>query len=256
MKGRLTDKVALVTASSRGLGRAIAYRFAQERAAVAINYSSSADAAEQLRKQIETEGGQAVTLQADVSSAERAAALVEAAIAHFGRLDILVNNAGGGRQGDFAKLTEEEYRGVLDLNLTSAIFATQAFVKHVVDAGRGGKVINISSIHEDITFPGYATYCAAKGGLRMLTRDLAVELGPKGITVNSIAPGAFATDANAALLADAPRLESLLKRIPLGRLGRPEEVAGLAAFLASSEADYVTGSTYVIDGGVSVFYEE
>jgi glucose 1-dehydrogenase len=140
--------------------------------------------------------------------------------------------------------------------LKGTFFASQAFARYLVEAKRPGKIIQISSIHEDLPLPGSAAYCATKGGIRMLTRNLAVELGRHGITVNAIAPGAIATPGNAALLEDKPRLEALLKQIPLGRLGTPEDVAGLAAFLASADADYVTGSTYFIDGGLAWHYEE
>src|SRR5439155_26677093 len=132
---------------------------------------------------------------------------------------------------------------VVDLNLKGAFFAGQAFARHLVGAGRPGRIINISSVHEEIPFPGYAAYCASKGGLRLLTRDLAVELGRHGIAVNGIAPGAIETAINTKLLQDKAELDALLKQIPLGRLGQPEDVAGIAAFLASSDADYVTGST-------------
>jgi glucose 1-dehydrogenase len=145
---------------------------------------------------------------------------------------------------------------VLDVNLKGVFFATQAFVRACQRGGRGGKVINISSVHEDIAFPNFAAYCASKGGIRMLTRTLAVELGPIGITINSIAPGAIETPINAKLLNDPVKLTALTHQIPLGRLGKPDDVAGLAAFLASSDSDYVTGSTYYADGGLSVFYEE
>jgi glucose 1-dehydrogenase len=142
------------------------------------------------------------------------------------------------------------------LQLKGVFFATQAFVQHLRSSGRAGRVVNISSVHEELPFPNFAAYCASKGGLRMLTRNLAVELGPLGITVNSIAPGAIATPINTKLLNDPVKLRSLTEQIPLGRLGRPEDVAGLAVFLASDEARYVTGSTYVVDGGLTWFYQE
>jgi glucose 1-dehydrogenase len=142
------------------------------------------------------------------------------------------------------------------VNLKGVFFATQAFVQHCRAAGQPGRVINISSVHEDLAFPNFAAYCAAKGGLRMLTRTLAVELGPLGITINNIAPGAIETPINATLLNDRVKLASLEGQIPLGRLGKPEDVSGLAAFLASADAAYVTGSTYFVDGGLTVFYQE
>jgi glucose 1-dehydrogenase len=144
----------------------------------------------------------------------------------------------------------------MNVNLKGAFFLTQAFVRKLRDAKKPGRILNISSVHEDMVFPHFATYCASKGAMRMLMRDLAVELGPIGITVNNIAPGAISTPINAHLLATPALLDPLLRNIPLGRLGTPEEVAGLAAYLSSEEAAYITGSTYVIDGGLMRNYKE
>ena len=156
----------------------------------------------------------------------------------------------------FWDVSEAEYDAVLNVNLKGVFFATQAFVRHCRASGHGGKVINISSVHEDLAFPNFAPYCASKGALRMLARTLAVELGPLGITINNIAPGAIETPINAKLLNDPVKLASLTSQIPLSRLGQPGDVAGLAVFLASADSDYVTGSTYYIDGGLTVFYTE
>ena len=145
---------------------------------------------------------------------------------------------------------------MLNVNLKGVFFATQAFVQQCLAARRPGKIINISSVHEELAFPNFAAYCASKGGVRMLTRTLAVELGPLGITINSIAPGAIETPINSKLLNDPVKLQSLVGQIPLGRLGKPNDVAGLAVFLASPDSDYVTGTTYLIDGGLTVFYQE
>src|SRR5262249_5545885 len=152
--------------------------------------------------------------------------------------------------------SEQDYDKVLQVNLKGAFFASQAFVRSLMVARRTGKIINISSVHEELPFPGYAPYCASKGGLQLLTRDMAVELGAHGITVNGIAPGAIATEINRSLHDDAPRIERLLGQIPLGRMGKPEDVAAVAAFLASADADYVTGSTYYVDGGLAWHYQE
>jgi glucose 1-dehydrogenase len=160
------------------------------------------------------------------------------------------------RKSDFWDTTEADYDKVLSVNLKGPFFLTQAFVRRLRDAKMPGRVINISSVHEDMAFPGFATYCASKGGLRMLMRDLAVELGPLGITVNNVAPGAISTPINTALLEDRPKLNALLANIPLGRLGTTEDVASLVAFLASDEASYINGSTFVIDGGLSRNYHE
>ena len=174
----------------------------------------------------------------------------------LGGLDVLVNNAGIEKHAAFWDVTESDFDAVLNVNLKGVFFATQAFVQQCMAAGRPGKIINISSVHEELAFPNFAAYCASKGGVRMLTRTLAVELGPLGITINSIAPGAIETPINTKLLNDPVKLQSLVRQIPLGRLGKPNDVAGLAVFLASRDSDYVTGTTYLIDGGLTVFYQE
>jgi glucose 1-dehydrogenase len=253
---RLAGKVALVTGSSRGIGRGIAVRFAQEGANVVVNYAGSLRAGEETLADVIAAGARGVLLQADVSSAQTATELVEAAVRAFGTLDILVNNAGVETHAPFWDVTEADYDRVMNVNVKGAFFAAQALTRHLRAAGRPGRIINISSVHEEMAFPNFAAYCASKGAMRMLARTLAVELGPLGITINNIAPGAIETPINKALLNDPAKLGSLLRQIPLGRLGQPGDVAGLAAFLASEDATYVTGSTFVVDGGLSVFYQE
>ena len=253
---RLQDKVALVTGGSQGLGRAIALRLASEGASVVVDYVGNPAPAQAVLQEIEAAGAAGHAVEADVSKVEQVQRMVGAAVEHFGRLDILVNNAGVEKNVPFWDVTEAEYDFVLDVNLKGVFFGIQAFVRHLRETGRKGKVINISSVHEELPFPHFASYCASKGGVKMLTRTLSVELAPLGVTLNSIAPGAFVTPINTALLQDKEKLAAVTKNIPLGRLGQPEEVAGLAAFLASSEADYVTGTTYVIDGGLTWNYQE
>ena len=253
---RLRGKNALVTGSSRGIGRSIALRFAREGANVAINYVGGRDAAEEARAAVAAFGVKAVILPADVSSASEVHALVEQAVAALGPLDILVNNAGIEKHAPFWDVTEADYDQVLDVNLKGTFFATQAMVRHLMGDGRGGRIINLSSVHEEVPFPNFSAYCMSKGGMRMLARNLAVELGPLGITINNIAPGAIETPINTNLLRNPTKLNALLEQIPLARLGQPDDVAGLAVFLASDDAAYVTGSTYFVDGGLSVFYQE
>lgn len=253
---RLSGKIALVTGSSKGIGRAIAERFAREGADVVINYNSDPAGAQEAAVNARTEGVRAVAIQADLGTVAGVRSLVAQAIAQMGRLDILVNNAGVEKHAPFWEVTESDYDKVLNVNLKGVFFTTQAMVEHLRRDGRGGRIVNISSVHEELPFPNFAAYCASKGGLKMLTRNLAVELGPLGITINSIAPGAIATPINTALLNNPAKLQSLTNQIPLGRLGKPEDVAGLAVFLASDEAAYVTGSTYVVDGGLTWFYQE
>ena len=253
---RLQGKTALITGSGRGIGRAIARRFAREGADVVINYSHSAGGAQDTLSDVEAAGRKGHIIQADVSIVSEAKQLIDEAVRHFGQLDMLVNNAGIEINVPFWKVSEEEYDRVLAVNLKGAFFTTQAMVQHLMETKRPGKIINISSVHEELPFPNFATYCASKGGLRMVTRDLAVELGRFGITINAIAPGAIETAINTKLLNDPVKLPALLQQIPLGRLGKPDDVAGVAAFLASADADYVTGSTYFVDGGLTWHYEE
>jgi glucose 1-dehydrogenase len=256
MSARLAGKVAIVTGSGSGIGQSIAIRLASEGASAVINYRGKPDGANATKSQIEAAGGKAIAIQADVSKLADTQNLIDQTYQQLGRCDILVNNAGIEKRADFWDVTEQDYDAVLNVNLKGAFFLTQSFVRRLRDAKQPGRVINISSVHEDMVFPHFSTYCASKGAMRMLMRNLSVELGPLGITVNNIAPGAINTPINASLLTDKPKLDALLCNIPLGRLGTPEEIASLAAFLASDEAAYVTGSTYFIDGGLIRNYHE
>jgi glucose 1-dehydrogenase len=253
---RLAGRTAIITGSSRGIGRGIASRFAREGANVVINYVGAVGAAKEALAEVTAAGARGVVMQADVSSVPEVIELIEAAVREFGAVDILVNNAGIETHAPFWDVTEADYDRVMNVNAKGAFFAAQALTRHLRATGRPGRIINISSVHEDVAFPNFAAYCASKGAMRMLARTLAVELGPLGITINNIAPGAIETPINTALLNDPVKLNSLLRQIPLGRLGQPGDVAGLAAFLASEDAAYVTGATFVVDGGLSVFYEE
>lgn len=253
---RLTNRNVLVTGSSKGIGRAIALRLAADGADVVVNYHSDPDGAEDVRARIAAMGRRAVAIQADLGSVADVRRLVAESIERLGRLDVLVNNAGIEKRAAFWDVTEADFDRVVAVNLKGVFFATQAMVRHLRTEGRGGRIVNVSSVHEELPFPNFAAYCASKGGLKMLTRNLGVELGPLGITINSIAPGAIETPINAALLHDPAKLSSLIGQIPLGRLGTPEDVAGLASWLASDEAAYVTGATYVVDGGLTWFYQE
>jgi glucose 1-dehydrogenase len=253
---RLEGKTALITGSSRGIGRGIALRFAQEGADIVINYVGSRQAAEEALADVEAAGARGVLLQADISSTVAVSQLIDDSVAAFGALDILVNNAGIEVHAPFWEVSEADFDKVMSVNVKGAFFATQAFVRYLRRSARPGRVINISSVHEDLAFPNFAAYCASKGAMRMLARTLAVELGPLGITINNIAPGAIETPINTALLNDEAKLRSLLAQIPVGRLGQPSDVAGLAAYLASDDARYVSGATFFIDGGLSVHYEE
>ena len=256
MPNRLEDKVAAITGGDQGIGRAIAERLAAEGADVAICYRSNKAGADEVAAAVQRMGRNVATVQCDVGKVVEGQRFVDEAVRHLGHIDILVNNAGLERRADFWDVTEQDYDAVLDVNLKGPFFLTQAFVKHRIQAKAGGKVINISSVHEELPFPHFASYCASKGGIKMLTRNLSIELAPLGITINSIAPGAIETPINKKLLNDPVKLKSLLENIPLKRLGKPEDVASVATFLASSDADYVTGTTYFVDGGLTWSYEE
>ena len=256
MAKRLEGKIALVTGGDQGIGRGIALRLAQEGADVAIGFRSNKQGADDTVGDIKKLGVRGISIQGDVSKIADGQNLVAEAIKQFGRIDILVNNAGLERHADFWDVTEQDFDLVLDVNLKGVFFITQAVVRHWMDAKRPGKVVNISSVHEELPFPHFASYCASKGGLKMLTRNLAIELAPLGITINNIAPGAIETPINTKLLNDPKKLNELLEKIPLRRLGKPEDVAGLAAFLASADSDYVTGTTYFVDGGLLWNYHE
>src|SRR5437899_3179042 len=250
--GQLDSKVAIVTGSDSGIGRAIAIQFAQEGATVVINYAHAQDKAEQVREIIEQNNGKALVIQADVSQYQQAMGLIQQTLEHFNRLDIMVNNAGMEIHSPFLDVSEEQWDRVLNVDLKGAFFCAQAAAREMVKRKTAGRIINISSVHEDLAMPQNAPYCCAKGGIRMMTRTICLELAPYNITVNNIAPGAIDTPIEADVKADPEKMAALLKEIPQHRMGQPEEVAKLALFLASDAAAYVTGSTYIIDGGLTV----
>jgi glucose 1-dehydrogenase len=254
--GRLAGKVAIVTGAGTGIGQAIAMRLGSEGAKVLIDYVGGPEGARETKRAIEQGGGEAEIALGDVTRMDDIRALVDAAWDRFGSADILVNNAGIEHRSDFWDTTEEEYDRVMAVNLRGAFFLSQALVRRLRAAKKSGRIVNISSVHEDMVFPGFSTYCCSKGGMRMLMRNLAMELGPLGITVNNVAPGAISTPINKSLLENKQQLNALLNNIPLGRMGTPEDVAGVVAFLVSDDAAYVTGSTFVVDGGLMRNYKE
>ena len=256
MSKRLEGKVAAITGGNQGIGLGIAQRFVQDGAAVAICYRSDKEGSERTAQQLSSGGGNVIAIQADVSKLADGPRFIADTVSQFGSLDILVNNAGVEKRASFWDVTEADFDSVLNVNLKGLFFVTQAMVRYLMQAKRPGKIINISSVHEELPFPHFSSYCASKGGVKMLTRNLSIELAPFGITINNIAPGAIETPINKNLLNDPVKLKSLLENIPLQRLGKPEDVASIAAFLASDESSYVTGTTFVVDGGLTWNYEE
>jgi glucose 1-dehydrogenase len=247
---RLQGKVAIVTGAATGIGQAIAIAFSQNGSSVVVDYLGDGSVSEDTIHQIQIIGGKCLAVSADVSRPDDVDEMVQKTIAAFGRLDILVNNAGIEKKIAFVDYPLQEWQKIVAVNLTGPFLCSQAAAKQMIRQGGGGRIINISSIHEDLPMPTNAPYCASKGGIRMLMRTIAVELAPHRITVNNIGPGAIYTPIDKDVEGD-PRLNALiLAEIPIGRWGKPQEVAELAVYLASDDAAYVTGSTYFIDGGM------
>ena len=254
--GSLDGHVAIVTGAGTGIGQNIAIRLAKDGAKIVVDYVGGDEGAKQTLASIEQAGGTGVIFAADITQLDQVEALVAKAYDAYGTCDILVNNAGMEHKAEFLDVTEADYERILSVNLKGPFFVTQAFARRLKAAGKKGRIINISSVHEDMAFPGFSTYCISKGGLRMMMRDLCVELGPLGITINNVAPGAVKTPINAALLQDEEKMEHLRKNIPLGYMASVGDISGLVAFLASDEASYITGATFTIDGGLTRSYHE
>ncbi|HZO88833.1 MAG TPA: 3-oxoacyl-[acyl-carrier-protein] reductase [Chthonomonadaceae bacterium] len=244
---KLQDKVAIVTGGGRGIGRAVAVALAQEGAKVVVNYSRSADAAEQTVAEIETAGGVAMAIQADVACAEAVNGLVKRAVETFGRVDILINNAGILRDKLLLRMTEEDWDAVLDTNLKGAFLCAKAVASGMVKQ-KGGVIINVGSVIGKVGGAGQVNYSASKAGLIGLTKSLAKELGSRNVRVNAVAPGFIETEMTEVLKPEYR--EAVLKQIPLGRFGAAEDVARVVVFLCSGDAAYIQGEVISIDGGL------
>ena len=246
----LKNKVAVVTGGNSGIGMAIVLELAKQGANIVIDYVAHPEATESLEKQVTALGDQAIGVDADVSKVADLQKLINAAVEKFGRVDVMVNNAGVETRTSILNTTEQQYEKVLEINLKSAFFGTQLAAQQMIKQGGGGRIINISSVHEDWPMPGNTAYCLSKGGMRMLTRTAGVELAPHNILVVGVGPGAVATPINLSTMKDPTLMKNLDSAIPQGRMARPEEIASVVAFLAGEGASYMTATTVFADGGI------
>jgi glucose 1-dehydrogenase len=246
----LKDKVAIVTGGNSGIGAAIVQELAGRGASTVIDYVVHPEATEALEKQLASLGERVIGVQADVSKIADLQRLIDSAVKAFGRVDIMVNNAGIETRSSVLETTEDQYDRVMAINLKSAFFGTQIAAQQMIRQGGGGRIINITSVHEDWPMPGNTPYCLSKGGMRMLTRTAGVELAPHGILVSGVGPGAIETPINISTMQDPSLLQKLDNAIPLRRMAKPEEIASVVAFLADDGASYVTATTIFADGGL------
>ena len=246
----LKGKIAIVTGGNSGIGMAIVLELAKQAANIVIDYVAHPEATEALEKQVAALGDQAIGVDADVSKVADLRKLINAAVANCGRVDIMVNNAGVETRTSVLDTTEEQYEKVLAINLKSAFFGTQLAAQQMIKQGGGGRIINITSVHEDWPMPGNTAYCLSKGGMRMLTRTAGVELAPHNILVVGVGPGAVATPINLSTMKDPVLMKKLDTAIPMGRMAKPEEIATVVAFLAGDGASYITATTIFTDGGI------
>ena len=246
----LAGKVAIVTGGNSGIGKAVVLGLAAAGANIVIDYVANEQATEDLERQVATLGDRAIGVDADVSKVDDLERLIAAAVDAFGRVDIMVNNAGIETRTSILDTTEGQFDKVMAINVKSAFFGTQLAAKQMIAQGGGGRIINITSVHEDWPMPGNTAYCVSKGGMRMLTRTAGVELGPHGITVVGVGPGAVATPINTSTMNDPKKMATLDAAIPLGRMAEPEEIGAVVAFLASDAASYLTATTVFADGGI------
>ncbi len=246
----LQGKSIVVTGANSGIGEAIVLAAAAEGANVVIDYVAHPDETAELVTRAKEAGGQAVGVLADVSKADDLHRMVAKAIDTYGRLDVLVNNAGIETRTSLLDTTEADFDKVMAVNLKGTFFGAQAAARRFIDQGEGGLILNISSVHEEWPMPDNVAYCVSKGGIRMLTRTAGVELGPHGIRVLNIAPGAVETPINSSTESDPDKLKRLEAAIPLGRMAHPSEIADVVVFLASGKAGYMTATTVFVDGGI------
>ncbi len=246
----LKGKTAIVTGGNSGIGASIVLELAKQGANIAIDYVVNPSATLEIEKKVLALGDQVVGVQADVSKVSDLQKLVDAAVKQFGHLDVMVNNAGVETRTSILDTTESQYDKVLSINLKSAFFGTQIAAKQMIKQGKGGRIINITSVHEDWPMPNNTPYCLSKGGMRMLTRTAAIELAKYNILITGVGPGAVATPINVSTMKDPQLLQKLDSAIPLGRMAQPDEIAKVVAFLASNDASYMTATSVFVDGGL------
>jgi glucose 1-dehydrogenase len=251
---RLAGRRALVTGAAKGIGRATAVRLAADGADVIVNYSRSSGPARELVEQLEQDGVRALAVKADVSAEEEVIGMFERARSELGGpIDLLVNNAGIEKPFSLTEMPLDEWRRVLDINLTGAFLCARETARALMAEKRPGVIVNVSSVHEVIPWPGFSHYCASKGGLKLFGQTIARELAPHGIRVVMVAPGAILTPINSDLIENPEKRKQVEEEIPWGRMGRPEEIAAAIAWLAGPEAEYVTGTTVFVDGGMTLY---
>ena len=246
----LHGKTAIVTGGNSGIGKSVVLALAGDGANVVIDFIANEQATEDLEKQVAGLGDKSIGVEADVSKVADLQRLIDSAVKAFGRVDVMVNNAGVETRTSVLDTTEDQYEKVMEINLKSAFFGTQLAAKQMIAQGGGGRIINITSVHEDWPMPGNAPYCLSKGGMRMLTRTAGVELGPHGVLVVGVGPGAIATPINVSTMADPEKMKTLDTAIPLGRMAQPEEIGSVVAFLAGTDCSYMTATTVFVDGGI------
>ncbi len=253
MYTELVGKTAIVTGGSKGIGAAIAQRFGAEKMNVVVNYFSDSKGANEAVRAIEEAGGKGLAVQANVGDEAGVQKLLNAAIKAFGGIDVWVNNAGVENRSATHELSLDDWNRIITTNLTGVFLGSKIALKYFTDKDKKGNIINISSVHEQIPWPGFAHYAASKGGVKLFTETIAMEYAKRNIRVNNIGPGAINTPINAEKFADPAQYEETASMVPMHRIGNPEEVSAVAAWLASDESSYVTGITLFVDGGMTLY---
>lgn len=249
----LKEKVVVITGASSGIGKAMAEEFGKEGCKVVINYYSSPEGAEQVAAIVKENGGEAITVQGDVSVEADVVKICQTALDEFGGIDIMINNAGIEHPTPSLEMSAEEFNKVMETNLTGAFVGSREACKHFVETGKKGVIINISSVHDVIPWPNYVNYAASKGGMKLMMETMCMEFAPKGIRINNISPGAIMTEHTKDKFTDPDTRAETEKMIPMGIIGDPKQVATVATFLASENASYVTGETLYVDGGMTKY---